>query len=127
MRAIDSLIEELIEEKTTEEMAMIASLNIKSNYVKKVIGERLGKSLTEIVEIIQETNSEILYDGIDNKYFKLIIDDMPLENFILSDMIFFTSVSIIFTNDRINVYYIDPENIDKLNMLKWMTDLILIG
>lgn len=80
MRAIDSLIEELIEEKTTEEMAMIASLNIKSNYVKKVIGERLGKSLTEIVEIIQETNSEILYDGI-----------------------------------------------DKLNMLKWMTDLILIG
>ena len=103
-------------------------LNLESNYVKKVIKERLGNELADVLEMIKETNFEVLGNN-ENMYFELVIDDKSFVDYMFSDKLFFTSVSIRLFEKPYNYtrgfYVIDPMNINKLNILKWMTDLIL--
>lgn len=102
-------------------------LNLESNYVKKVIKERLGSKLADIFEMMIEINFEVLSN--EDKYFELVIDDRSFVDYMFSDKLFFTSVSIrLFEKPYIRRFYvIDPMNINKLDILKWMTDLILAG
>lgn len=101
-------------------------LNLESNYVKKVIKERLGNELADILEMIKETNFEVL-DNNENKYFELVIDDRSFIDYMFSDKLFYTSVSVrLYEKPYTRGFYvIDPMDINKLDILKWMTDLIL--
>lgn len=101
-------------------------LNLESNYVKKVIKERLGNELADILKMIKETNFEVLGNN-ENMYFELVIDDKSFVDYMFSDKLFFTSVSVrLFEKPYTRGFYvIDPMNINKLDILKWMTDLIL--
>lgn len=101
-------------------------LNLDSNYVKKVIEERLGKGLADVLEMIKEINFEVLGNN-EDRCFELVIDDRSFVNYMFSDKLFYTSVSIrLFEKPYTRGFYvIDPMNINKLDILKWMTDLIL--
>ena len=101
--------------KSYEETALESGvIDVRCNYTKKVVEERLGKSITEIIEFVQETNRDML--DINSKRFEILIDDTSLENFIFSDTIFFFSVRIMFVKDIFTTefYTINLENIERL-------------
>lgn len=101
------------------------SLNIKSNYVKKILNERLGKKLLEVLELIDDINTDIL-ENVD-MYFQLFIDGKRYNEYIYSDNLFFECVDIRLIEQKhyfsigVYKYEIDPLNVNILDILKWMT------
>jgi hypothetical protein len=87
--------------------------------------ERLGKSLFEIVELLQEINSQILINT--GLSFVLEIDNKPYTYYLYSDKLFFEKCDIKFIkfNITIEIYNINPIEINKSDILKWMTYLVL--
>jgi hypothetical protein len=101
------------------------SLNIKSNYVKKILNEKLGKKLLEVLELIDDINTDILRDI--DVYFQLFIDGKRYNEYIYSDKLFFESIDIRLIEQKpyfsidVYKYEVDPLNINILDILKWMT------
>lgn len=101
-------------------------LNITVREVKELIENRVnGDKLAEIIQVVNEVNFEILNNS-KTTYFELITNNKPYSEFIFSedDLVIKAYIKFVCCNLADSYYFMDS-NPDKMNVLKWMTNILI--